>query len=135
MELRVAAEPSVECGIEQCDLPARIAFALVVLEESLHALAVAELDNRQPRLLFEEAAETRRTETGTTCELREVVAIFVADQQACRALDCGMHAACRHLAGAIETLPRVQQRVGEAGVQQPGFAGGVGKLREELLES
>jgi hypothetical protein len=58
MELRVAAESSVEGGVEQRDLPPRIAFPLVMVEESLHALAVAELDDGESSLLFKEAAET-----------------------------------------------------------------------------
>src|SRR5579862_2174976 len=57
MELRVAAEPCVERRVEQRTLEAAVAVTLVAVEESLHALAVAEFDDGKPGLLFEEAAE------------------------------------------------------------------------------
>ncbi len=108
MELRVAAEPCVEGCIEQRDLPAGVALLLVAVEESLHALAVAELDDGEAGLLFEEATETGRTETGAACELREVVRVFIGEQQTRGALDRRMNAAYGDLAGTIEALPCMQ---------------------------
>lgn len=57
MELRVAAEASVECRLEQRASPAGVVLKFVAFEESLHALAVAERDDGEAGLLFEEAAE------------------------------------------------------------------------------
>ena len=57
MELRVASETRIEGGFEQRALPPGIAFDLVAFEKSLHALAIAEINDREPRLLFEQAAE------------------------------------------------------------------------------
>lgn len=56
MELRVAAEACIESGIEKRTLSAGLSIQFVAIEESLHPLAVAELDDGEPRLLFEETA-------------------------------------------------------------------------------
>ena len=57
MELWVAAKTSVKGGVEQCALAAGVALHLIAVKESLHALTVAELDEGEAGLLFEEAAE------------------------------------------------------------------------------
>lgn len=57
MELRVAAETCAESGVEQCALASGFALAFIVLEEALHALSVAEVDDGEPGLLLEEPAE------------------------------------------------------------------------------
>src|SRR6185437_16709763 len=135
MKLRVATEACVQRGVEQRVLPAGAVVRLVAVEESLHALAVAELDDGESCLLFEEAAEARWTETSTARELWKAIAAFLAQQQTRGAFDRRMQAACGDLAGTIEALPRVQQGVGETGVQKAGFTACVCELHEEFFEA
>ena len=128
MELRIAAEACIESSVKQGDLPAGVPLKLVPIEESLNALPVAELDDRNAGLLFEETTEARWTKTDSARELRKAVIAFIADQKARGVLDRRMHAAHGDLAGAIETFPRVQENVGEAGVQEACFVGCFGEL-------
>lgn len=58
VKLRVAAEASIERGFKQSALPAGAALKFITVEEPPHALAVAELDDGEPSLLFEKTAET-----------------------------------------------------------------------------
>lgn len=57
VKLRVAAESGGEGRLQQSGVVPRITPAFIPIEEALHALTIAELDDREPCLLFEEAAE------------------------------------------------------------------------------
>lgn len=57
VELRIAAETGLKGRFKQRAVIIGITSELNALEKTSHPLPVAELDDRQPRLLFEQAAE------------------------------------------------------------------------------
>ena len=73
MKLRIAAEACLERSFEQGRGVAVFALRIILIEKTLHALSITEVDDGKPCLLFEESAETRRTKARTLSQVVEAV--------------------------------------------------------------
>ena len=102
MEICVAAEARLQGGIEKGQPPA----TTVNREESLEALPLAILDQRDACLLFEKAAETRPAESAPFGEGFEIFRLSFIAQQSSRLFNGRMHVKTeRGGLGAVERRP------------------------------
>ena len=73
MKLRIAAEACFEGSLQESGDASSFALRFVLLEEALHALSIAKVDDGETCLLLEQAAEARGAEACVVSEVVEVV--------------------------------------------------------------
>lgn len=73
MKLWIAAEACFEGGFDESWRVAGLALRFVLLEEALHALSVAKVDDGKACLLLEESAQARRAKPRTVGQLIKAV--------------------------------------------------------------
>lgn len=72
MKLGIAAEACFKGGLKESGGVTGLAQHFILLEETLHALSIAELDDGETCLLLEQAAEARRAEACVVSQIVEV---------------------------------------------------------------
>ena len=130
MELWIAAEASLERRVEHGPaLP-----VAVEIEETLNALAIAEIDQGETCLLVKKPAEPACAEPSFTRNVRNrTIGSAVADK-ARGALHGGVNVLHGNSAGVLEAIPGEEQSIRESGVEQ-GLRLFGGKLREKIPET
>lgn len=73
MKLGIAAKPCFEGSFKKSGGVTSLALRFILIEEALHALPIAEVNDREACLLLEESAEARGTETYVVSEVVEIV--------------------------------------------------------------
>lgn len=131
MELRVTSKSSLQCGGEHgLPLPRP-----VDVEEPLHALSIAEIDEGKAGLLMEEAAQSCRAESGTPREDFEREGAVGVANQARGALHCRVHIAHGHAGSIPKRVPCKPQGICKSSIGHGGLTIKRSQFRQKKLES
>ena len=130
MELRVAAKARFQRGVKHLQPLARA----IEREKFFHSLAVAEIHQRQSRLLFEQAAQTRRAQAGAAGKFVQSKFVALVTNKSRGFFDGWVNIMHRHVGGAFKIMPRGEQRVTQSGIEETRMVARGGDFGEQGFE-
>src|ERR1035441_8475280 len=114
MELRVAAKARFKRGVKHLQPLARA----IEREKFFHSLAIAEIHQRQSRLLFEQAAQTRRAQAGATGKFVQSKFVALITNEPRGFFDGWVNIMNWHVGGAFKIMSRGKQQIGRASCRE-----------------